>query len=101
MRTGRAVTVDGFDYEVDSYSIVNGEHTEDFALAGGSVVLRGRVGDAAVTATVSAANLTQALGQALLLLLHAEPAPGVGRLAITGYIDGEAGTFMEIDRHDG
>jgi hypothetical protein len=96
----RAVSIDGFEYEVDTYSIVDGEFTDSFDLAGGSVVLRGRVGDTAVTVTVSSANLQQSLGRALAVLLESSPAPGVSELAITGYIDSEVGTFMEVDRHE-
>ena len=100
MQATRAVSVEGFEYEVDSYSIVDGEHTEDFNLAGGSVVLRGRIGDTAVTATVSAANLQQALGRAVIILLAENPEPEVSELTVTGYIDSEVGTFMEIDRNE-
>ncbi len=98
MRAERAVRIDGFEYEVDSYSIVDGQPTDEFNLAGGSVVLRGQVDDAAVTATVSAANLQQALGRALLVFLEAAPPPGVTEMAVTGYIDAEIGAFMEVDR---
>jgi hypothetical protein len=96
----RAVTIDGFEYEVDSYSIVDGEYTDDFNLAGGSVVLRGRLGDTAVTVTVSAASLQQALGRALVVLLESAPDPEVTALAVAGYIDSEVGSFMEVDRHE-
>ena len=100
MQATRAVSIEGFEYEVDSYSIVDGEYTEDFNLAGGSVVLRGQVGDTAVTTTVSAANLQQALGRALVVLLDEKPDPDVTALTVTGYIDSEVGTFMEVDRNE-
>ncbi len=100
MQPTRALTVDGFDYEVDSYSIVDGAYTDDFAIGGGSVVLRGRLGDVVATATVSAANLPQALGHALTLLMGAEPADGTAQLQITGYVDSETGSLMEVDRHE-
>lgn len=100
MQVTRAVGIDGFEYEVDSYSIVDGEFTDNFDLAGGSVVLRGRIGDTAVTVTVSSASLQQSLGRALVVLLESVPDPGVTELAITGYIDSEVGSFMEVDRHE-
>lgn len=93
MQATGTVRVEGFDYEVDNYS-----PSQDFDLAGGSVVLRGRVDDTAVTATVSAANLQQALGRALIVLLEERPDPGVAAVSVTGYIDSEAGTFMQVDR---
>jgi hypothetical protein len=96
----RAVGIDGFEYEVDSYSIVDGEYTDDFNLAGGSVVLRGRLGEVTVTVTVSAANLQQALGRALVVLLESAPDPEVTALNVAGYIDSEVGSFMEVDRHE-
>ncbi len=100
MQAARPLSIDGFEYEVDSYSIVGGAYTEDFAVGGGSVVLRGRLGDVAATATVSAANLPQALGHALTLLMGAEPAEGTRALQITGYVDSETGSLMEVDRHE-
>lgn len=93
------MTIEGFDYEVDSYSIVDGQHTDQFELAGGTVVLRGRVGATAATATVSAANLPQALGHALVVLLG-EPAGTAAEVRVTGYVDGETGTLMRVDREE-
>jgi hypothetical protein len=90
--------VHGFDFEVDDYSIVDGERTEDFDRAGGSVVLRGALDGMPVTATMSGANLPQALGQALVLLLQLQPAPGVRSLSVTAYIDAETGKVTELDR---
>ncbi len=100
MQPTRPLTIDGFDYEVDNYSIVDGAYTEEFAVGGGSVVLRGRLGEVTATATVSAANLPQALGHALVVLMGAEPAAGTGRLQVTGYVDSETGSLMEVDRHE-
>ncbi|MGH9095761.1 MAG: hypothetical protein ACRDXE_11415 [Acidimicrobiales bacterium] len=94
------LTIDGFDYEVDSYSIVDGAYTEDFAIGGGSIVLRGRIGQVAATATVSAANLPQALGHALTILMSAQPAAGTASLEVTGYVDNETGSLTEVDRHE-
>jgi hypothetical protein len=94
----RNVVVAGFDYEVDEYSIVDGEHTEDFDLAGGSVILRGTIDALTVTITMSGASLPQALGQALALLLQETPAPGARSLSVTAYIDAETGKVTELDR---
>ena len=96
----RTITVDGFDYEVDSYSIVDGSYTEDFNVAGGTIVLRGRVDGTPTTATVSAANLPQALGHALLVLLRETPNADLGSVSITGYVDSETGELMPIDRSE-
>jgi hypothetical protein len=93
MQAKGAVRVEGFEYEIDNYS-----PGKEFGDAGGSIVLRGRVDDAAVTATVSAANLQQALGRALIVLLEERPDPAVSAVSVTGYIDSEAGTFMQVDR---
>jgi hypothetical protein len=90
--------VDGFEFEVDEYSIVDGERTDDFDRAGGSVILRGSIDGVAVTATMSGANLPQALGQALALLLRTRPRPGVRSLSVTAYIDAETGEVTELDR---
>lgn len=87
------VRVEGFEYEIDNYS-----PSQDFDLAGGSIVLRGQVDGTAVTATVSAASLQQALGRALIVLMEERPDAGVSAVSVTGYIDSEAGTFMEVDR---
>lgn len=90
------MTIEGFEYEVDDYSIVDGQYTDQFEIAGGTVVLRGRVGDTAATATVSAANLPQALGHALVVLLGERSGPA--SVAVTGYVDSETGTLMRVDR---
>ena len=93
MQAKGAVRVEGFEYEIDNYS-----PSQEFDLSGGSVVLRGRVDQAAVTATVSAANLQQALGRALIVLLQEQPDPAVSAVSVTGYLDSETGTFMQVDR---
>lgn len=92
------LVVEGFGYDVDGYSIVDGERTEDFDLAGGSVVLRGRLDGVPITATMSGASLPQALGQALALLLREQPPAGARSVAITAYIDAETGKVTELDR---
>lgn len=92
------LTVEGYEYEIDDYSIVDGEPSDSFDLAGGTVILRGRLGALPVTATVSGANLPQALGQAVALLLRQRPEPQTGTLHITAYIDGETGEVTELDR---
>lgn len=93
MQAKGAVRVEGFEYEIDNYS-----PSQEFDLAGGSIVLRGHVDQTAVTATVSAANLQQALGRALIVLLEERPDPGLSAVSVTGYLDSEAGTFMQVDR---
>jgi hypothetical protein len=95
MQAKGAVRVEGFEYEIDNYS-----PSQEFDLAGGSIVLRGHVDQTAVTATVSAANLQQALGRALIVLLEERPDPGVSAVCVTGYLDSEAGTFMQVDRSE-
>lgn len=99
------VSIEGFDYEVDAYSMFGGEPTDDFELAGGSVIVRATSGHGvdAVHATVSvaAASLPAALGHAVAVLLREDPEPGVRRLSITGYVDGEAGHLMVVDREVG
>lgn len=98
MRPSRPLTIESIEHEVDSYSIVDGEYTEDFDVAGGTIVLTGRYDDRQVEAAVSAANLPQALGHAVLTLLREAEDTGTGKLRITGYIDSETGHFTEIDR---
>jgi hypothetical protein len=93
MQATGTIRVEGFEYEIDNYS-----PSQEFDEAGGSVVLRGHVGETAVTATVSAANLQQALGRALIVLLETRPDPAVSAVSVTGYIDSEVGTFMQVDR---
>lgn len=97
-RAGSPVEVEGYDVEVDDYSIVDGERTDDVDKAGGAAVLRGRVGGTAVQVTVSAASLRLALGQALMVLLDQQPDPSVETLTITGYVDSEIGRFTELHR---
>ncbi|HVX45295.1 MAG TPA: hypothetical protein VHC49_15500 [Mycobacteriales bacterium] len=93
-----ALLVEGFEFEVDEYSIVDGERTDDFDRAGGSVVLRGSIDGVPVAATMSGASLPQALGQALALLLRASPSAGARSLSVTAYIDAETGEVTELDR---
>lgn len=95
MQAKGAVRVEGFEYEIDNYS-----PSQEFDLAGGSIVLRGHVDQTAVTATVSAANLQQALGRALIVLLDERPDPGVSAVSVTGYLDSEVGTFIQVDRSE-
>lgn len=98
MRPSRPLTIESFDHEVDSYSIVNGEYTEDFDVAGGTIVLKGRYDDQNVEAAVSAASLPQALGHAVLVLLGEADSATSSHLRITGYVDSETGHFTEVDR---
>jgi hypothetical protein len=92
------LTIDGYEQEIDPYSIIDGKPTDDPNLAGGSVILRGHIGSTSVTATVSAANLKQALGHALCILLDLTPRPDAVSVAVTAYVDGEEGGLHEIDR---
>lgn len=92
------VEIEGYDLEVDDYSIVDGERTDDVDKAGGAAVLRGRVGGTPVQVTVTAASLRLALGQALMVLLEQPPDTSVESLRITGYVDGEIGRFTELHR---
>jgi hypothetical protein len=98
MQTARTVQVDGFDYEIDSYSVEGGLPTQDFHRSGGSVVLHGRVDDTVVTVTVSAAELERALGRALVVLLDEDPAAATSHVSVTGYIDSETSGYAELAR---
>ncbi len=92
------VQIDGYDTEIDDYSVADGVKTTEIESSGGSAILHGRIGGTAVTVTVSAASLRLALGQALMVLLAEQPAPGTASLSITGYVDGEVGRFAELHR---
>lgn len=92
------VQIDGYDTEIDDYSIADGVKTTEIDSSGGSAVLRGRIGETSVTVTVTAASLRLALGQALMVLLAEEPPPTLTSLSITGYVDGEVGRFAELHR---
>ncbi|MGI8697524.1 MAG: hypothetical protein ACR2JQ_12935 [Mycobacteriales bacterium] len=98
MEPAAPLVIDRFDYEVDTYSIVGGEYTDNLDVAGGSAVLHAHVGSVATVVSISAASILQALGHAVVVLMRERPGPGVGRLAITGYVDSETGELATVDR---
>lgn len=100
MRSQLPLTIESFEFEVDPYSVFGGEPTDDFDLAGGAVVLSGRMGGVALEAAISAASLPTALGHALRVLLRERPTEGVGSVRVTAYVDGENGRLMQLDREE-
>ena len=94
------LTIESFEFEVDPYSMFDGEPTADFDLAGGTVVLKGHLAGIGLEAAVSGASLPQALGHALTVLIRERPTDGVGAVRITAYVDGENGRLMQLDRDE-